>query len=146
MNIQVFEGTIVSHTEHRENIIQHMEFEKLYDRLNLSIPFNPNWNNGTGYLDHITTDRSLDDLSIGLYKSTDDIGRRIIIVKGNAISVIFERYPEASIIKKVVLNTPYRYSGRAARVEQEEKLGYAADDHTNPSWNVVDVIRYLLGH
>jgi hypothetical protein len=146
MNIQVFEGTIVSHTEHRENIIQHMEFEKLYDRLNLSIPFNPNWNNGTGYLDHITTDRSLDDLSIGLYKSTDDIGRRIIIVKGDAISGIFERYPAASIIKKVVVGVPYLYRWRAARAAQEEVLGYSVDDHNDPSWNVVDVIRYLLAH
>ena len=57
------------------------------------IEFNPEWKNGTGYLDHATNDPEL-NLEAGTFvATTDDYGRKVLI-KGlgqNLNQVVFER-------------------------------------------------------
>jgi hypothetical protein len=73
---------IVNHPHTKENV--------MFENLSIStIPFEPNWNNGTGYFDAavrhpVTTD----------CQSSDANGRKIIIIKltGGKNLVVFERY------------------------------------------------------
>lgn len=70
-------------------------FKRLFDSIPSSTGFDPAWANGTGYLDGLVHDQSINgELAIGeIVKLTDDHGRRAIAVKTRyGMAVIFERY------------------------------------------------------
>lgn len=69
-------------------------FNQVFERVQNTLEFKPEWANGTGYLDHAAEGPHAPALASGeMAKSTDDFGRRIIIVGlpvGNL--VVFRRY------------------------------------------------------
>lgn len=69
-------------------------FNQTFDRVQTTLEFNPNWANGTGYLDHAAEGPDAPVLAAGeMAKSTDNFGRRVIIIgtpAGNL--VVFRRY------------------------------------------------------
>lgn len=69
-------------------------FNQTFDRVQTTLEFNPDWANGTGYLDHAAEGADAPVLAAGeMAKSTDNFGRRMIIVgtpRGNL--VVFRRY------------------------------------------------------
>ncbi len=63
-------------------------FNAAFDRINATVQFNPDWKNGTGYLNGAVVEQ-ISETS----KSVDDHGRKIILIPavvGNI--VLFERY------------------------------------------------------
>lgn len=69
-------------------------FNTIFDRVEKTLQFNPNWANGTGYLDHAAEGPEAPVLAAGeMAKSTDGFGRPMIIIGlpvGNL--VVFKRY------------------------------------------------------
>lgn len=69
-------------------------FNSTFDRVTKTLDFNPDWANGTGYLDHAAEGPDAPVLAAGdMAKSTDNFGRPMIIVGlpvGNL--VVFKRY------------------------------------------------------
>ena len=87
-------------------------FAKVFDSILSTTQYNPEWANGTGYMDGLVNDESLmSEMDIGeRVKFTDDDGRRAIGVKTrHGIAVVFERYsPEGDKRSNVIVsNTPY---------------------------------------
>lgn len=73
-------------------------FNSTFDRVAKTLDFNPDWANGTGYLDHAAEGPDAPVLAAGdMAKSTDNFGRKMIIVGlpiGNL--VVFRRYSKES--------------------------------------------------
>jgi hypothetical protein len=69
-------------------------FNATFDLVDTRIDFNPEWTNGTGYLDHAAEGSHAPILKAGeMVKSIDEFGRKIIIV-GTPVGnlVVFRRY------------------------------------------------------
>lgn len=110
-------------------------FSKAFARLENSIPFNPGWKNGTGYLDNAVHDKSIKVTSTTI----DDIGRKVIIVPtpvGNV--VVFERHSNGSS-PVVVSNAPLAIEKLAFGLDLGSSLGddalafYLGDEWGNPN-------------
>jgi hypothetical protein len=74
-----------------ENIAR---FNKIFDSIENTLEYNPAWANGTGYFNHVITDKALQTkLAINeLGKSVDPNGRRMIIqLTGLGLFVVFAR-------------------------------------------------------
>lgn len=73
-------------------------FNQVFDRVQTTLDFNPDWANGTGYLDHAAEGAAAPVLAAGdMAKSIDNFGRPIIFVGlpiGNL--VVFRRYSKES--------------------------------------------------
>lgn len=87
-------------------------FARYFNSVLSTTGFNPAWSNGTGYLDGIVHDQSInDELPVGdIVKFTDDNNRRGIAVKTRyGIAVLFERYcPEGEDRSNVIVsNLPW---------------------------------------
>ena len=87
-------------------------FARYYDATLSSTEFNSQWKNGTGYLDRLVHDQSInDELSVGdIVKFTDDYGRRAIAIKTRyGIAVLFERYSPSGEDRSgvIVSNVPW---------------------------------------
>lgn len=69
-------------------------FNQVFDRVAKTLEFNPDWANGTGYLDHAAEGPNAPILATGdMAKSIDNFGRKMVIVGlpvGNL--VVFRRY------------------------------------------------------
>jgi len=80
-------------------------FKKCFDSIQNAVPFDHSWKNGTGYFDHAT---NMIELPAGeLAKSTDDFGRRIILVGTRfGTVVVFDRYKNQSDGGVYVSNIP----------------------------------------
>ncbi len=75
-------------------------FNAAFDRINATVAFNPDWKNGTGYLNGAVVEQ-ISETS----KSVDDHGRKIILIPvviGNL--VLFERYKGGNGV--IVCNCP----------------------------------------
>jgi hypothetical protein len=68
-------------------------FFKRYDEVQTEIPYNPKWENGTGYLDYIVKDEA-PQVEIGAaVKCITPLGRKILIVGTRLGNVaVFQRY------------------------------------------------------
>lgn len=73
-------------------------FNQVFDRITKTLEFNPDWANGTGYLDGAAEGPDTPMLASGeMVKSTDNFGRPMIIIGlpvGNL--VVFRRYSKES--------------------------------------------------
>lgn len=84
-------------------------FEEVYAATADVIEFNASWANGTGYLNG-ATHVDLGDKAIA--KSTDDTGRRILLLKiDGRVAVIFERYTPGHGAFVLVSNAPSELRG-----------------------------------
>lgn len=90
-------------------------FDKLFAEIQKVVPFNPAWNNGTGYMNHAVTDKSI-GLAVGdivkfVAPVTDEPEKtRKGILIGTPVGnvVIFQRYIDegASLCNAIVFNAP----------------------------------------
>ena len=107
-------------------------FEKILDTIVAEIPFNPQWANGTGYLNGAVSGEHAPKLaSRERAMFVDNHGRRAIVVgttMGNA--VVFERYTKSPDNREVlVCNLP-------------DEVGYIFDCTTNLT---EDKLHFLVG-
>ena len=109
-------------------------FNKAFDRIETTIAFNPDWKNGTGYLNGAVVEKGLKEIC----KTVDDFGRRVIIIPlciGNV--VVFERYsePKSDVI---VSNAPVYVKKLAfgldlgTNLHDKELAFYLGDEFGNP--------------
>jgi hypothetical protein len=141
MNMNVSEISLVSAGEANNNSVQFAKFHKLWNCLTGTVAFSAEWHNGTGYMDGACSDPSLMLLESGAYKSTADDGRKIIICVSSShhVVVLFERYTNGN---KITVNKSwYLHSSDNAAIAA---IGYAVDDHTNPAWDVEEVVNYII--
>lgn len=93
-----------------------MNLFKQFEELHASLPtvqFNPEWNNGTGYYDHVCDDKELNIPKGTMVASTavsPNNRRMIILGLGNGLhSVVFERFtPYMGGPEVLVCNQPSR--------------------------------------
>ncbi len=72
----------------------HTLFVEVYNATSLVVPFDPEWANGTGYFDGAVS-APLEGPEGTVYKTVDESGRRIVLVKGErGNDVVFERYAD----------------------------------------------------
>lgn len=77
-----------------------------FEIISNEVPFNPQWANGTGYLDNAVTDNNIQFDVNGYAKSSDEQGRKIVLVKTRLGNVaVFQRYA-GDDEKVVVTNMP----------------------------------------
>lgn len=84
-------------------------FSKAFETIENEIPFNEKWENGTGYLDHVTKGQYAPFLAPGtMVKSMTPNGRRIIIIGTRFGNVaVFDRYIKQTTERGVfVTNAP----------------------------------------
>lgn len=98
-------------------------FNEVINQATKCIPFNADWNNGTGYLDRATEDASLNlgkgEMARSLTVDEHDVelnNRRVLFIGvGNGTNVVvFERYNGGNL-GIIVSNTPYNLAGFEGR-------------------------------
>lgn len=75
--------------------VNRARFEKHFDATEKTVEYNPKWENGTGYFNHLVTNKDLaTELDIGqMAKCTDPNGRKMIIMQTSlGLLVIFARH------------------------------------------------------
>lgn len=106
---------------------------QLFTELHSSLPtvqFNPEWNNGTGYYDHVCDDKELNIPKGTMVASTSvspNSRRMIILGLGNGFhSVVFERFtPNIGSPEVLVSNQPSRRDLKDTDIELPD-LGHGA--------------------
>lgn len=89
---------------------------QLFTELHASLPtvqFNPEWNNGTGYYDHVCDDKELnipEGTMVACTSVAPNSRRMIILGLGNGLqSIVFERFtPNTGSPEVLVCNQPNR--------------------------------------
>ena len=109
-------------------------FAAAFDRINTIVEFNPEWKNGTGYLDGAVVEKGVKEIC----KTTDDLGRRVIVIPLNVGNVVvFERYSDPKS-DTIVSNAPAYIKKLAFGLDLGTSLGqkelafYLGDEFGNP--------------
>jgi hypothetical protein len=96
-------------------------FLETFNNVFITIPFDPNWKNGTGYLDKAVQGEHMPAIPTGMtVKCVDDKGRKILItsitgqakdgdMNGKQVSnvLFFERYASVANESPIVANASY---------------------------------------
>lgn len=113
-------------------------FNASYEAITNSLPFNPQWANGTGYFDHAVKGEHAPSLSVGeMVKSVDDAGRPLIII-GSPIGniVVFRRY--SMEMGRYTFNAPNSFEAlmchRICGLLREEDMATMLGDCYNGHW------------
>lgn len=113
-------------------------FNASFEAITKTLPFNPQWANGTGYFDHAVKGECAPVLGAGeMAKSEDDVGRPLIII-GTPIGnvVVFRRYSKE--MGRYTFNAPRNFEAlmchRICGLLREEDMGTLLGDFYNGHW------------
>ncbi|MEG0365564.1 MAG: hypothetical protein RR585_01920 [Coprobacillus sp.] len=105
-------------------------FDEIINQVDTCIQFNPDWNNGTGYLDGAAEDKSINLLKGEMARSltVDEVHpvlnhRRILLIGvGDGTNVVvFERHCNGAD-EMIVSNTPHHLAGFENRTQSHTSL------------------------
>jgi hypothetical protein len=113
-------------------------FNASFEAIAKTLPFNPEWANGTGYFDHAVKGEHAPLLGVGeMVKSQDDAGRPLIII-GTPIGnvVVFRRYSKE--FGRYTFNAPRNFEAlmchRICGLLREEDMATMLGDCYNGHW------------